>query len=178
VRKGKGQVYSTVRDLQFTARFNESESSRSLISLRGTVPGKNGENVGVLIASPSPIRNISIKRINGEIKPAMVTMARVSAITNIHLWLIIRSLRRSTISVSAPVGRAKAVIERLSEAHVSATIREDATSEVISHDSPTASIKLPIFDAIAASHMALNALYFNGIILKKSHYCYYYYSYH
>jgi hypothetical protein len=60
------------------------------------------------------------------------------------------------------VGRAKAVIDRLSEAHVSATIKEDATSEVISHDSPTASIRLPIFDAIAASHMALNALYFNG----------------
>jgi hypothetical protein len=43
-----------------------------------------------------------------------------------------------------------------------ATIREDATSEVISHDSPTASIRLPIFDAIAASHIALNALYFSG----------------
>ena len=85
MRKGKGQVYATVRDLQFTARSNESESLRSLISLRGTVPSKNGENVGVLIASTSPSRNISIKRINGEIKPAMVTMARVSAITNIHL---------------------------------------------------------------------------------------------
>jgi hypothetical protein len=53
-------------------------------------------------------------------------------------------------------------MDRLSEAHVSATIRENATKEVISHDSPTDSIRLPILDAIAASHMALNALYFNG----------------
>jgi hypothetical protein len=81
---------------------------------------------------------------------------------SIQLWLIIRSFRRSTISARAPAGRARAAIDRLSEAHVSATIREDATSEVISHDSPTASIRLPIFDAIAASHMALNALYFKG----------------
>jgi hypothetical protein len=53
-------------------------------------------------------------------------------------------------------------MERLSEAQVSATIREDATNEVISHDSPTACIMLPTFDTIAASQMALNALYFRG----------------
>ena len=38
-----------------------------LISLRGTVPSKNVENAGVLIASPSPSRKISTKRIAGEI---------------------------------------------------------------------------------------------------------------
>jgi hypothetical protein len=53
-------------------------------------------------------------------------------------------------------------MDRLSEAQVSATIREDATNEVISHDSPTACIMLPMFDTIAASQMALNALYFKG----------------
>lgn len=73
-----------------------------------------------------------------------------------------RSLRRFTISAMAPAGRASAVIERLSEAKVNATIREDATNEVISHDFPTASIRLPIFDAIAASQIALNVLNFNG----------------
>jgi hypothetical protein len=133
-----------------------------LISLRGTDLSKKGEKAGVLIASPNPSRKISTKRISGEIKPTTVTMASTRAITSIQLWLIMRSLRRFTISARAPAGRASAVIERLSEAQVNATIREDATNEVISHDSPTASIRLPIFDAIAASQIALNTLYFRG----------------
>jgi hypothetical protein len=89
-------------------------------------------------------------------------MASVSAIASIQLWLIIRSFLRSTISARAPAGRARAEIDKLSEAQVSATIREDATSEVISHDSPTACIRLRTFEAIAASQIALNVLYFNG----------------
>jgi hypothetical protein len=114
----------------------------------------------VLIASPNPSRKISTKRIAGEIKPSTVITPRANAITNIQLWLIMSSRRLSTISARAPAGSASATMERLSEAQVSATIREDATNEVMSHDSPTACIMLPMFDTIAASQMALNALYF------------------
>ena len=54
-----------------------------------------------------------------------------------------------------------AAIDILLEAQVNAIIREDATSEVMSHDSSTVCIWLPIFDAIAATQIALNVLYFN-----------------
>ena len=54
-----------------------------LISLRGTVPSKNGENAGVSIAS-SPSRKISTKRIAGEIKPASVTMASIQLLLASH----------------------------------------------------------------------------------------------
>ena len=75
---------------------------------------------------------------------------------------MIRRRRRSTISASAPAGNARATIERLSDAQVSATIREETTNEVMSHDSPTDCIMLPMFDTMAASQMPLNVLYFRG----------------
>ena len=68
----------------------------------------------------------------------------------------ISSLRRSTISASAPPGSARKNIGRLEAVWISDTISGDFESEVISHAAPTFCIQVPRLEASAAIHSARN----------------------
>jgi hypothetical protein len=60
--------------------------------------------------------------------------------------------RRSTMSASAPAGRARRKNGRLVAVCISATMMGDGANAVINHTAPTSCIQVPMFDAAAAIH--------------------------
>src|SRR5262245_55013085 len=73
------------------------------------------------------------------------------------------SRRRSTRSAKAPEGTARSTTGKLPAVSINATKNVDVVSEVISHASPTSSIKPPTFEATAAIHSARKSGSRNGV---------------
>src|SRR5207237_8000961 len=63
---------------------------------------------------------------------------------------------RSTTSASAPAGRASRKTGRLAAVWSSATMRLEASSEVISHAAPTSCIHVPVVETTDATHSPRN----------------------
>src|ERR1700682_2617038 len=78
------------------------------------------------------------------------------AATNIQICITSSKRRRSTMSASAPAGRATSTTGRLPAVSTSATRTGEGVKEVINHDSPTSCIHVPTLETTVAIHSARN----------------------
>src|SRR5882672_6966046 len=108
---------------------------------------------GLLIAVPTPRRKVSESRRAGVIWPINARTPIAPAATTIQICMTSSSRRRSTMSASAPAGRA--------------TSTGEGVSEVINHDSPTSCIHVPMLDTTVAIQSARNTDSRSGLQADK-----------
>ena len=125
-------------------------------SSRGTSSGMIACHAGALSAEPMPSMKLSPSTVHSVVMWRQVRMPSAPAASSIQTWEKISSLRRSTISASAPAGSARKNIGRLEAVWISETISGDFESEVISHAAPTFCIQVPRLEASAAIQSAKN----------------------
>src|SRR5262249_11256806 len=110
----------------------------------GTRSGVSDCHAGSFITAPTPSKNVNTRRIWGvTVRVSVITPRTVEAAT-MEAWVNRRNLRRSTISASAPAGRAISSTGRLTAAGTGATHIGELVSEVISQPVATACIQLPV----------------------------------
>ena len=113
--------------------------------LRGeTTSGVMACHAGSFSTAPKPIRQVSTSSRVGVILPASVSPPRAAAASTIQLCVNSNSLRRSTMSASAPAGSTTTNTAMLPAACTRPTINGDMVSEVISQAAPTFCIQLPV----------------------------------
>src|SRR5690606_7836048 len=99
---------------------------------------------------------VKASRVHAVVAPANVIAASAAAAINPNSCAPIRRRRRSTMSASAPAGRASANIGKVVAACTSATISGSGDSEVISQPAPTSCIQVPTLDTMVAIQSARN----------------------
>ena len=83
--------------------FNADAAGKSSFP---TNSGSTARQVGDSMASPAESAKVRARSSHGEIAPASVVTARITATASIHASVYRMSLRRSTMSPSAPAGSA------------------------------------------------------------------------
>src|SRR6266404_7606767 len=111
---------------------------------------------GLLMAVPMPRRKVSESRRAGVIWPINARTPIAPAATTIQICMTSSRRRRSTMSASAPAGRANSTTGKLPNVSTSATSTGEGVNEVINHDSPTSCIHVPMFDTTVAIQSARN----------------------
>src|ERR1700676_4281399 len=81
--------------------------------------------------------------------------------------MAISSRRRSTMSASAPAGRASSISGKLSAASTSATIDGEDESDVINQPAPTSCIQLPTFETTVAIHRLRKSALRSGLQAER-----------
>ena len=109
-----------------------------------TTSGVIACQAGSFSTAPKPIRKVSASSSAGVIFPASVSAPRPAAASTIQLWVKSSSLRRSTMSASAPAGNTTRNTAMLPAACTRPTINGDMVSEVISQAAPTFCIQVPV----------------------------------
>ena len=110
----------------------------------GTRSGVSACHAGSFITAPTPSRNVNTSRVCGvTVRVRVITPSTVAAAT-IELWVKSRNLRRSTMSASAPAGKAINSTGRLTVTCTRATHIGELVSEVISQPVATFCIQLPV----------------------------------
>src|SRR5258706_2505322 len=134
-------------------------------ALRVIAAGKSDEETssgviacqtGLLIADPIPSRKVSQSKRPGVIWPINARMPIAPAAMNIQICITSSQRRRSTMSASAPAGRATSTTGRLPAVSTSATRIGEGVNEVINQDSPTSCIHVPTLEMMVAIQSALN----------------------
>src|SRR6266545_7731801 len=138
------------------ARLNPALLSATAVgsSRRGTSSGTIACQAGALSAPPRPIRNVSVSRIAGVIKPSMVSTPSSTATASIQVCVRMTSQRRSTISAIAPAGKPTKNSGRFDIVVSSATGTGELVSDVMSQAAATPCMSEPMFEARAASQSA------------------------
>src|SRR6266436_5239359 len=111
---------------------------------------------GLLIAVPMPRRKVRESRRAGVIWPVNARTPIAPAATTIQICMTSSRRRRSTMSASAPAGRAISTTGKLPNVSTSATSTGEGVNEVINHDSPTSCIHVPMLDTTVAIQSARN----------------------
>src|SRR6266436_10199992 len=122
---------------------------------------------GLLIAVPMPRRKVSESRRAGVIWPINARTPTAPAATTIQICMTSSRRRRSTMSASAPAGRANSTTGKLPNVSTSATSTGEGVNEVINHDSPTSCIHVPMFDTTVAIQSARNTDSRSGLQADK-----------
>src|SRR6266478_8055448 len=122
---------------------------------------------GLLIAVPMPRRKVSESRRAGVIWPINARTPIAPAATTIQICMTSSRRRRSTMSASAPAGRARSTTGRLPAVSTSATSTGEGVNEVINHDSPTSCIHVPMLDTTVAIQSARNTDSRSGLQADK-----------
>ena len=115
-----------------------------------TSSGRTARHVGVSNASPADNAKVRISSITGDIHPARVITANTRETASIHVSVKRISLRRSTISPTAPAGNAKTKNGSADAVCVRATYMGPALSETISQAAPTLCINVPTSETTSA----------------------------
>ncbi len=102
------------------------------------------------------------EQVASVVMPRMLSTPSTPAASIIQTCEKISSLRRSTISASAPPGSARKKIGKLEAVCTSDTASGDLESEVIIHAAPTFCIQVPRLEASAAIHSARNTCRLSG----------------
>ncbi len=118
--------------------------------MRGTSSGVIAAQAGIVIAVPMPMAKVRATSIQAEIASKKLMMASNAAIMAIQTCTTIKYRRRSTMSESAPAGRAKRKTGNEVAVCTNATITAEGDSEVISQPAPTSCIQVPVLDASVA----------------------------
>src|SRR5919199_3740464 len=120
--------------------------------------------IGVLIiVVPAPSAKVSIKSIDGVVRPIMVMIPSRVDIENIYAHVIRSILRRSKMSDNIPDGSANRKIGRAVAVVTRETNNGLGASEVISHDAPTSYIAAPTYEKRAAIHNVLKMPHLKGL---------------
>ena len=120
--------------------------------------------IGVLIiVVPAPSAKVSIKSIDGVVRPIMVMIPSRVDIINIYAHVIRSILRRSKMSDNIPDGSANRKIGRAVAVVTRETNNGLGASEVISHDAPTSCIAAPTYEKRAAIHNVLKMAHLKGL---------------
>jgi hypothetical protein len=120
--------------------------------------------IGVLIiVVPAPSAKVSIKSIDGVVRPIIVMIPSRVDIINIYAHVIRSILRRSKMSDNIPDGNANRKIGRAVAVVTRETNNGLGASEVISHDAPTSYIAAPTYEKRAAIHNVLKIADLKGL---------------
>ena len=123
----------------------------------GTSSGSTARNAGVSKAEPVSSTKISSSKVIGVTSLVTVSRQSTSITASMNTWAMIRSLRRSTMSASAPAGSANRNIGSAVAAPTSDTMIGDGSSTVISQAVPTLAIQAPTFATSVAVHTVRKA---------------------
>ena len=126
-------------------------------SFLGTSCGSTARKAGVSNAEPASSTKIRMRSVIGVIAPITVSTHRSSITASIKICATMRSLRRSTMSASAPAGSANRNIGSAVAALTSDTQIGDGSSVVISQPVPTLATQAPIFATSVAVHTVRKA---------------------
>src|SRR6185503_15272620 len=118
----------------------------------GTRSGVSAGHAGSFIKAPAPSRKVKNSSRAGVQVDVIVRIPRMSAAATMELWVKSRNLRRSTMSASAPAGKAINSTGRLRATCTSDTHMGDRVSEVISQPVAMFCIQLPVWEITAATH--------------------------
>jgi hypothetical protein len=99
---------------------------------------------------PADSAKVSVNSSHGEMNPAMVAIASTLATATIQHSVYRMSLRQSTMSPTAPAGKAKRKKGNDDAVWVSATIVALAPSDTMSQDAPTLCMNVPMLDSRSA----------------------------
>src|SRR5882672_6642603 len=136
-------------------------------SSAGTNSGVIACQAGLLIAVPMPSRKVSESKRVGVIWPINARAPIAPAATTIQPCMNSSKRRRSTMSASAPAGRATSTTGKAPAVSTSATSIGEGVNEVINHDSPTSCIHVPMFDTTVAIQSARNTDSRSGLQADK-----------
>ena len=121
-------------------------------SSRGTSSGTIALQAGPLIAAPMPIAKVSASSQKAVMAPVRVSMARAVAARIVQTCVPIRNTRRSTMSASAPPGRASRNTGMMVAACTMATMNGCGARLVISQPAPVFCSQVPSHATTLASH--------------------------
>ena len=121
-------------------------------SSRGTSSGMMALQAGAVSAEPMPMANVSASSTPAVTACPSVSAARVAAARMVQTWVAIRKTRRSTMSASAPPGRASRNTGMMVAACTMATISGRGASTVISQPAPVFCNQVPSQATTLAIH--------------------------
>src|SRR5690242_18152299 len=134
-----------------------------LRSALGTSCGTIACQAGAVSALVAPLRNVNSSRLNGVAAPSQTMAAKIADTTVAATSPIMRNLRRSTMSESAPAGIANRNIGSVVATCTSDTISGSGLSVVISQPEAALYIQPPILATTVAVHSIAKMPCRNGL---------------
>ncbi len=132
-------------------------ASAGASSFLGTSSGSTARKAGVSNAEPASSTKIRMRSVIGVIAPITVSTHSTTITASMKICAMMRSLRRSTMSASAPAGSANRNIGSAVAAPTSDTQIGDGSSVVINQAVPTLAIQAPTFATNVAVHTVRKA---------------------
>ena len=119
---------------------------------RGSTSGKMAAKTGQRMAMPMPLAKVSSSSSGAVITSSSTAAQMTEAMPATQNWVSIRKRRRSTMSASAPLGRASRNTGRAEAACTRATHSGVGASDVISHAAATSFIHMLVLAVNQTSH--------------------------
>jgi hypothetical protein len=128
----------------------------------GTSCGTTDCQAGTVSAPAAPTRNVNSNRFPGVAQPSPTITAKIAETTVVSISTIIRNLRLSKISASAPAGIANRQIGKVSAVCTSATMKGSGLRLVMSQPEAALYIQPPTLETSVAVQITANAEWRNG----------------